>query len=58
MPLREHCANPVCQETGSFLQASHVSSGAQDEQASDMFVAASADPVEVRKFREWCPLER
>ncbi len=47
MPLREHCANPVCQATGSLLQASHVGAGAQDEQAPDIFVAASADPEKI-----------
>ena len=47
MPLREHCANPVCQATGSFFQASHVGSGAQDEQAPDIFVAAPADPEKI-----------
>src|SRR5476651_2693059 len=47
MPLREHCANPVCQATGSFLQASHVGPGAQDEQAPDIFVAAPADPEKI-----------
>ena len=47
MPLRKHGANPVCQTTGSFLQTSHVGSGAQDEQAPDIFVAAPADPQKI-----------
>jgi hypothetical protein len=47
MSLSEHCADPVCQATGSFLQPSHVGSGAQDEQTPDIFVAAPADPEKI-----------
>jgi hypothetical protein len=46
MPPGQHCANPLGQPAASFLQASHVGSRAQDQQAPDVLVAAPANPEE------------